>query len=61
MSAFESLYSGEANKRPVALDVADWARDHPDLRIALCGHVGDYDLQGGTRSSGRARGHHTGA
>jgi hypothetical protein len=45
-AAFESLYSGEANKRPVALDVADWARDHPDLRIALCGHIGDYDLPG---------------
>jgi len=45
-AAFEALYSGDANKRPVALDVADWARDHPDLRIALCGHVGDYDLPG---------------
>jgi hypothetical protein len=44
--AFEKLYSGGDNRRPVALEVADWARAHPELRIALCGHVGDYDLPG---------------
>ena len=28
----------------VATDVEAWAAKHPHLRIALCGHVGDYDL-----------------
>jgi hypothetical protein len=40
---FEALYG---DKRPVALDVCEWAREHAHLRIALCGHVGDYDLPG---------------
>jgi len=31
---------------PVAVAVEDWAREHPDLRIALCGHAGDYALPG---------------
>lgn len=41
--AYESLY-GVAE--PVADQVAAWAREHPHLRIALCGHVGDYDMPG---------------
>jgi hypothetical protein len=41
--AYEKLY-GVAE--PVADAVADWARENPNLRIALCGHVGDYDLPG---------------
>ncbi len=31
---------------PVVDDVAAWAKDHPSLRVALCGHFGDYDLPG---------------
>jgi len=41
--AYEKLY-GVAT--PVADAVAAWARDNADLRIALCGHVGDYDMPG---------------
>jgi hypothetical protein len=37
---FEQLYAAS----PVAKDVEAWCRDHADLRIALCGHHGDYDL-----------------
>lgn len=40
--AYEALYGAA----PVADEVAAWAREHADLRIALCGHVGDYDLPG---------------
>ena len=40
--AFESLYSD--GSAPVADAVCDWARDHAELRIAICGHRGDYDL-----------------
>lgn len=25
-----------------------WCREHPALRVALCGHDGDYDLPGWT-------------
>jgi len=39
--AYEKLY-GVAE--PVADAVAAWARDNAHLRIAICGHVGDYDL-----------------
>lgn len=42
--SFERIYS--ARGTPVALEVAEWARDHADLRIALCGYRGDYDLPG---------------
>lgn len=38
--AFERLYG---KQEPVALDVARWCAERPDVRIALCGHVGDYD------------------
>tara|TARA_R110000868_G_scaffold238607_1_gene493083 strand:- start:797 stop:1237 length:441 start_codon:yes stop_codon:yes gene_type:complete len=31
---------------PVADAVAAWAREHQHLRIALCGHRGDYDMPG---------------
>ena len=41
--AYERLYGTEA---PVAKEVEAWAREHPKLRIALCGHAGDYDLPG---------------
>jgi hypothetical protein len=41
--AFEKLY-GVAT--PVADAVVDWARDNADLRVAICGHAGDYDLPG---------------
>ena len=39
---FESLYCS----KPVAEEVEIWARDNAGLRIALCGHLGDYDLPG---------------
>lgn len=42
--SFEALYSDGA--QPVAVQVAAWAREHAHLRIALCGHRGDYDLPG---------------
>jgi 16S rRNA G966 N2-methylase RsmD len=41
--AYEKLYGVSV---PVAAAVEDWAREHPDLRIALCGHAGDYALPG---------------
>ena len=42
--SFESLYSD--GSAPVADAVCAWAAEHADLRIALCGHRGDYDLPG---------------
>jgi hypothetical protein len=41
--AYEKLYGCAS---PVADAVADWARQNADLRIAICGHAGDYDLGG---------------
>ena len=41
--AYEKLYGNEA---PVADAVEQWAREHPHLRVAICGHRGDYDLPG---------------
>lgn len=41
--AYESLYGKGAS---VADAVAAWASDNAHLRIALCGHRGDYDLPG---------------
>ena len=41
---YENLYAAGS----VAAEVAAWVRDHADLRVALCGHVGDYDLPGWT-------------
>jgi DNA adenine methylase len=40
--SYEKLYYG--NAASVADAVEAWARDNAHLRIALCGHVGDYDL-----------------
>lgn len=42
--AFEGLYG--TGGEPVALQVAKWAQEHQHLRVALCGHIGDYDLPG---------------
>jgi hypothetical protein len=41
--AYEKLYGVSS---PVADSVAAWARDNEHLRIALCGHNGDYQLDG---------------
>ena len=41
--AYEKLYGV---KEPVADAVCEWARENPTMKIALCGHVGDYDLPG---------------
>jgi DNA adenine methylase len=41
--AFEGLYGSKA---PVAKECEAWAREHPHLRVALCGHLGDYELPG---------------
>lgn len=41
--AYEKLYGCAT---PVADEVAAWAAQHPELRIALCGHRGDYELPG---------------
>lgn len=41
--AYERLYG---DKAPVADAVEVWARDNADLRVAICGHRGDYDLPG---------------
>ena len=41
--AYEKLYGVNA---PVADAVEQWARENASLRVALCGHVGDYDLPG---------------
>ena len=40
--AFEKLYGSE----PIAAAAEDWARDNANLRVAICGHVGDYELPG---------------
>jgi len=41
--AYERVYSSAT---PVADAVEQWAHDNAHLRIALCGHAGDYDLPG---------------
>jgi len=41
--SYERLYGTEA---PVADAVAEWARQHGHLRVALCGHIGDYEMPG---------------
>ena len=41
--SYGALYGAEA----VADEVAAWAREHADLRICLCGHVGDYEMGDG--------------
>jgi hypothetical protein len=44
--AFEKLYSAQA--QPVARQCEAWARENAGLRVALCGHAGDYELPGWT-------------
>lgn len=39
---YEDLYRAA----PCAVEMAAWARENANLRIALCGHIGDYDLPG---------------
>jgi hypothetical protein len=39
-------YEGVYRAGKVAQGVCDWARENGNLRIALCGHAGDYDLPG---------------
>jgi DNA adenine methylase len=39
---YEGLY--KAGK--IAQDMAAWCRENANLKVALCGHVGDYDLPG---------------
>jgi hypothetical protein len=39
-------YEGLYRAGSVAAGVAAWARENAGLRVALCGHVGDYDLPG---------------
>jgi hypothetical protein len=41
---YEALYAAGAPS--VADAVCEWARENADIRIALCGHIGDYDLPG---------------
>jgi hypothetical protein len=41
---YEALYG--AGGASIASGVCDWARENANLRIALCGHVGDYELAG---------------
>jgi hypothetical protein len=44
---FESLYHKDASAPLVADGVAAWCRENgTDIRVALCGHVGDYELPG---------------
>ena len=45
-NAYEKLYG--TGEKLVASEVEAWCRDHADLRLALCGHRGDYDLPGWT-------------
>jgi hypothetical protein len=44
--SYEAVYDTTA---PVADAVEAWARDNAHLRIAFCGHIGDYDLPGWDR------------
>lgn len=39
-------YEGLYGTHGVADVVAQWALEHAELRVVLCGHVGDYDLPG---------------
>lgn len=40
---YEALYGAT---KPVADEVVAWAVENGDLRIAICGHIDDYDLLG---------------
>lgn len=39
-------YEAPYASKPVACEVEAWARENATLRIALCGHRGDYDMPG---------------
>ncbi len=41
-------YEGLYHAAPCAKEMEAWARENPSLRVALCGHIGDYDLPGWT-------------
>ena len=41
--AYEKMYGVDA---PVADAVEQWARENAEFRVAICGHLGDYDLPG---------------
>ena len=41
-------YEGVYRASPVAQAVAEWCRANAELKIALCGHVGDYEMPGWT-------------
>ncbi len=41
-------YEGLYRAGPVAQAVAEWCRANAELKIALCGHRGDYDMPGWT-------------
>ncbi len=41
---FEGLYGTES--KSIADEVVTWCRENGGLRVALCGHVGDYELPG---------------
>ena len=52
-TGYEQLYGSDS----VWAEVVEWCRANPDIRIALCGHAGDADLDGWTEhrwSRGRA-------
>ena len=40
--AYESLYGASGQETPVADQVETWACENPQLRVAVCGHLGDY-------------------
>ena len=42
---YENIYSKDSSMK-VADSVAEWAKEHKHIRIALCGHIGDYNLPG---------------
>lgn len=41
---FEEVYGKSTESEPVALAVAQWAAEHPELKIAICGHTADYSM-----------------
>jgi len=44
---YEALYGAGAST-PIAKAVEAWCRDNGNLRVAICGHRGDYTLDGWT-------------
>ena len=39
-------YEGLYDAKPVAHEVAEWARQNADKRVALCGHIGEHAMPG---------------